>query len=129
MTEIVQLLRELEWSGRASGYAESFASCPVCRGVQPDQQHAHIYFLEVAIGHKDGCRLDSAAASLEAQEPVGHLWGVSMRQEDLNEMMRLPGERVEQQKIQVPTCPRCGERYCGDGVLPCLECKATEKQE
>lgn len=58
--EITQLLRDLEWSDRASGYAESFALCPVCKGVRPGQQHASIYFMEGAIGHKDGCRLDGA---------------------------------------------------------------------
>lgn len=50
-----------------------------------------------------------------------------MRQEDLNEMMRLPWER----QVTVTAwcqCPKCRENYCGDGVLPCTECQHAQQQ-
>ena len=36
-------------------------------------------------------------------------------------MMRHPGE-VRRVKVQMNSCPNCGERYCGDGVESCTEC-------
>lgn len=51
-----------------------------------------------------------------------------MNQEDLNTMMRNPGERTDRPKPQLPKCPKCGEPYCGDGVQPCLECAAKKEE-
>ena len=80
MTEIVQLLRELEWSSirrgpgsgphGSGGDGQAFKSCPMCGGIAPDQRGADMNFVASAIGHKEACRLHAAAASLEAQEPV-----------------------------------------------------------
>lgn len=47
-----------------------------------------------------------------------------MQQEDLNEMMRLPWETRRSQIADMNTCPKCGERYCGDGIALCVECAA-----
>lgn len=46
-----------------------------------------------------------------------------LTQELLNSMMRNPGEVAMRKSEQaLPACPRCGERYCGDGVHLCTEC-------
>ena len=45
-----------------------------------------------------------------------------MRQEDLNEMMRFPGENKATKMQHLPECPNCGYRYLGDGVALCLDC-------
>ena len=50
-----------------------------------------------------------------------------MRQEDLNAMMRYPGEARQQPDKALPECPACGKRYLGDGVALCLECAAQEQ--
>ncbi len=50
-----------------------------------------------------------------------------MRQEDLNAMMRYPGEARQQSDKALPECPACGQRYLGDGVALCLECAAQEQ--
>ena len=50
-----------------------------------------------------------------------------MRQEDLNEIMRLPWERKETFTAWCQ-CPKFGENYCGDGVLPCTECQHAQQQ-
>lgn len=50
-----------------------------------------------------------------------------MRQEDLNAMMRYPGEARQQPDKALPECPACGQRYLGDGVALCLECAAQEQ--
>lgn len=48
-----------------------------------------------------------------------------MRQEDYNDMMRSPGERIFNKIMShAPRCPRCGERYSGDGQALCTECAA-----
>lgn len=53
-----------------------------------------------------------------------------MHQEDYNEMMRLPGERVSTpQGLRSMQCPECGENYCGDGVQFCTECQYQEDGE
>ena len=52
--------------------------------------------------------------------------GSELTQEMLNSMMRNPGERPAETATLLPKCPGCGERYCGDGVAMCLECKATD---
>ena len=36
-------------------------------------------------------------------------------------MMRNPGE-ARSVEVKMPQCPKCGERYCGDGVALCVEC-------
>jgi len=46
-----------------------------------------------------------------------------VRQEDFNDMMRLPWE-VPRANAKLPKCPKCDESYCGDGKCPCLECTA-----
>lgn len=51
--------------------------------------------------------------------------GTALTQEMLNSMMRNPGERQKAAIYSSPQCPKCGERYCGDGVALCLECHAT----
>ena len=48
--------------------------------------------------------------------------GQPLTQELLNSMMRDPGEVKRGGPPALPTCPQCGERYCGDGVDPCTEC-------
>ncbi|WVH13965.1 hypothetical protein CASP1_00042 [Alcaligenes phage CASP1] len=46
-----------------------------------------------------------------------------MKQEELNEMMRHPWERIMlQQKEPLPKCPSCGFSYLGNGVDECLVC-------
>lgn len=45
-----------------------------------------------------------------------------MRQEDYNDMMRLPGEVQTRKSADLPRCPECGERYLGNGIEPCIEC-------
>lgn len=50
--------------------------------------------------------------------------GAPITQDLLNSMMRNPGERQETKTVQLPVCPNCGERYCGDGVQHCTECQA-----
>jgi hypothetical protein len=47
-----------------------------------------------------------------------------MKQEDLNEMMRFPGEVARAAKTKLLLCPTCCESYCGDGVEVCTECAA-----
>ena len=47
-----------------------------------------------------------------------------MNQEDYNEMMRYPGETYTVKVAPLRRCPKCGEPYCGDGVIPCTECAA-----
>lgn len=52
-----------------------------------------------------------------------------MRQEDLNDMMRNPGEGKQLPARSLPKCPSCGEPYLGDGVAPCLECAALAQEQ
>jgi len=47
-----------------------------------------------------------------------------LTQELLNSMMREPGEAKRSAAPALPSCPQCGERYCGDGVQLCTECAA-----
>ena len=46
-------------------------------------------------------------------------------QELLNSMMREIGDRPKKPKNNLPVCPKCGERYLGDGVDLCTECEAV----
>ena len=48
-----------------------------------------------------------------------------MDQEDLNSIMVFPWEcRSTTSKEMLPQCPKCGERYFGDGkVFLCTECE------
>jgi len=48
-----------------------------------------------------------------------------MRQEDLNDMMRYPGERKPKATPHWERCPKCSEKYSGDGVTLCVECQAA----
>jgi len=49
-----------------------------------------------------------------------------MKQEDYNEMMRYPWERTTKKAMELPICPACKNRYCGDGTSLCADCaKAT----
>lgn len=50
-----------------------------------------------------------------------------LTQEDYNSMMRHPWETVKPRRAELPQCPKCGERYCSNGVQLCIEC-ATEAQ-
>ena len=50
--------------------------------------------------------------------------GQPLTQELLNSMMREPGEAKRPAAPALPSCPQCGERYCGDGVQLCTECAA-----
>ena len=50
--------------------------------------------------------------------------GQPLTQELLNSMMREPGEAKRSAAPALPSCPQCGERYCGDGVQLCTECAA-----
>lgn len=53
-----------------------------------------------------------------------------MRQEDLNSMMRNPGEiKTAPASSYLPCCPECGERYLGDGMALCTECAAQHQGE
>ena len=54
--------------------------------------------------------------------------GAFMRQEDFNEMMRLPGEVVRKANRDLQRCPECGEAYCGDGKSMCVDCSAAYVQ-
>ena len=47
-----------------------------------------------------------------------------LTQELLNSIMREPGENPRASAPVLPTCPQCGERYCGDGAQLCTECAA-----
>ncbi len=49
-----------------------------------------------------------------------------MNQEALNAMMRYPWEVDRSVKSQLPKCPKCKERYCGDGVQLCVDCSADD---
>ncbi|AUR84524.1 hypothetical protein NVP1060A_08 [Vibrio phage 1.060.A._10N.261.48.B5] len=52
---------------------------------------------------------------------------LSVKQEDINSMMRYPWESDYRDIPEaLPLCPACWEAYCGDGVEPCIECKETE---
>lgn len=55
--------------------------------------------------------------------------GNPLTQEDYNSMMRDPGWRNLSQRNDVPVCPRCGERYMGDGVNVCVECATATSGE
>lgn len=46
-----------------------------------------------------------------------------MDQEDLNGIMVFPWECKSSRKDMIPQCPKCGERYCGDGKILCIECE------
>ena len=48
--------------------------------------------------------------------------GQPLTQELLNSIMREPGETKRSAAPELPACPQCGERYCGDGVQLCTEC-------
>ena len=49
--------------------------------------------------------------------------GQPLTQELLNSMMREPGEKKRSAAaLELPACPQCGERYCGDGIQLCAEC-------
>jgi hypothetical protein len=48
--------------------------------------------------------------------------GHPLTQELLNSMMREPGEATRTAAPALPSCPQCGERYCGDGTQLCAEC-------
>lgn len=50
--------------------------------------------------------------------------GHPLTQELLNSMMREPGEATRTAAPDLPSCPQCGERYCGDGAQLCTECAA-----
>lgn len=50
--------------------------------------------------------------------------GQPLTQELLNSLMRNPGEARATATPGLPECPKCGERYCGDGVQLCTECAA-----
>lgn len=52
--------------------------------------------------------------------------GQPITQELLNSIMRSPGEGRAAIAPDLPKCPQCGERYCGDGVQPCTECVAQQ---
>lgn len=45
-----------------------------------------------------------------------------MQQEDYNSMMRHPFERTKSEPVNLPICPKCKEKYLGDGVKLCVEC-------
>ena len=47
-----------------------------------------------------------------------------MNQNDINTL----GTR-RKAEIQLPECPKCGERYLGDGVELCIECASLEPKE
>lgn len=52
--------------------------------------------------------------------------GQPLTQEVLNSMMRWPGEARRAPAPELPPCPQCGERYCGDGKQPCTDCAAPK---
>jgi len=50
-----------------------------------------------------------------------------MQQEDYNSMMRHPWERLSKpMERSSPECPMCGEKYLGDGVAVCADCKIIQ---
>lgn len=51
-----------------------------------------------------------------------------MKQEDYNSMMKYPWENLIQQKRENKSCPKCGEKYLGNGIDLCAECD-EEKSE
>ncbi len=67
MTTTLEVLRGLEWSGRATGASEGLCAgpvvpaCPECHGVSPDDDcDPTLYFPPRMIGHKDWCDLQAA---------------------------------------------------------------------
>jgi len=50
-----------------------------------------------------------------------------MDQEFYNSMMRLPGEANRLSPTSLPLCPKCREKYCGDGNQLCTECAVNSK--
>lgn len=50
-------------------------------------------------------------------------------QELLNSIMRNPGEPRSSTAPVLPKCPKCGERYCGNGVQLCTECAIRERSD
>lgn len=63
-----------------------------------------------------------ARLHMPPQQAASVVRGGEMKQEDYNDMMRLPGERVRQAS-RLPVCPKCGEAYCGNGESLCVECE------
>lgn len=55
--------------------------------------------------------------------------GQLLTQELLNSIMRELGENPRASDPALPACPQCGERYCGDGAQPCIECAARCERE
>jgi hypothetical protein len=51
-----------------------------------------------------------------------------LTQELLNSMMRHPGEAQRKASPALPQCPKCGERYCGNGLQLCTECAAPNTE-
>lgn len=63
-----------------------------------------------------------ARLHMPPQQAASVVRGGEMKQEDYNDMMRLPGERVRQAS-RLPVCPKCGGAYCGNGESLCVECE------
>jgi hypothetical protein len=58
---------------------------------------------------------------------VGKLKKKTMKQEDLNAMMKWPSESASRQAVQLSKCPKCGERYSGNGKALCVDCDWIER--
>lgn len=50
-----------------------------------------------------------------------------MKQEQLNDIMRLPSECSTPSKGEMPRCPKCKEKYLGNGKSLCVDCDWIER--
>lgn len=44
-----------------------------------------------------------------------------MKQEEYNDMMRLPWEIKKENSLTWEKCPACGDNYCGNGADKCID--------
>ena len=49
-----------------------------------------------------------------------------MTQEDLNAIMKWPSESSTRKPTELLKCPKCGERYSGNGKSLCVDCEWIE---
>ena len=65
MSDAIEMLREIEWSGvregpgygpMDSGPGEKYRACPTCQGLHPENEGRTV-FGDKAIGHRAGCEL------------------------------------------------------------------------
>ena len=49
-----------------------------------------------------------------------------MKQEDYNEIMSDFHFFVKPQDVKTKTCPKCNQKYLGDGKEPCVDCEISD---